>query len=419
MALASPSPNALDEREYAAICAHLGLQPDPRLFGRLAAYLGSIRPAGRVRTFAAVLAEPRLTRFRVARLDLASKLFFPGHPVREALNAVLALHECHGGSYRRMAAAPTGARAMLAIIGGVVAFALSLAVTIPWLAGQYVAYRLRSPGQGTEDLTGTTVLITGVNRGLGRDLMEHCLARGAAVIGTVRTQATLEELVAQLTAQTPEAPRPTLVVADLAAAGALPAALRAARVDPHGIDVAILSAGVKHAGKSVLSQPELRETFQVNLFSAAEFAGWFLGPGGALPSEEVARPRHGLRERTLAVVSSMGRWHGMHLSSGYNASKAALSIWAESLEMEAAQQARDRLRVLIVEPGLFDSGMSRRSSLTRLLSAPRQDVARQIVSAALSGRRSLRPPFWFALLTWGVCLGGRGLRARLFARTTR
>jgi short-subunit dehydrogenase len=96
-----------------------------------------------------------------------------------------------------------------------------------------------------------------------------------------------------------------------------------------------------------------------------------------------------------------------------------LSIWAESLEMEAAQQARDRLRVLIVEPGLFDSGMSRRSSLTRLLSAPRQDVARQIVSAALAGRRSLRPPFWFALLTWGVCLGGRGLRARLFARTTR
>jgi hypothetical protein len=63
--------------------------------------------------------------------------------------------------------------------------------------------------------------------------------------------------------------------------------------------------------------------------------------------------------------------------------------------------------------------MTRKTLMTRLLSAPRRDVARQIVSAALAGRRSLRPPLWFALLTWGVCLGGRGLRQRLFARANR
>jgi hypothetical protein len=47
---------------------------------------------------------------------------------------------------------------------------------------------------------------------------------------------------------------------------------------------------------------------------------------------------------------------------------------------------------------------------------PRRDVAQRIVSAALAGKRALRPPVWFALLTWAVCLAGRDFRYRLFTR---
>ena len=57
----------------------------------------------------------------------------------------------------------------------------------------------------------------------------------------------------------------------------------------------------------------------------------------------------------------------MHSSAGYNASKAALSIWGESLEMELARAGRvARFTVTIVEPGLFESGMTRRGGLGAL-----------------------------------------------------
>jgi short-subunit dehydrogenase len=52
----------------------------------------------------------------------------------------------------------------------------------------------------------------------------------------------------------------------------------------------------------------------------------------------------------------MGRWHGMHFSCGYNASKAALSIWGESLDMELRRRAGRKFTVTVVEPGMFASG---------------------------------------------------------------
>ena len=112
----------------------------------------------------------------------------------------------------------------------------------------------------------------------------------------------------------------------------------------------------------------------------------------------------------------MGRWHGMHFVCGYNASKAALSIWGESLDMELRRPGNRRFAVTIVEPGIFESGMSRHTALTRFLFVPRRDVAQRIVSGALAGERAIRPPVWFALLTWAVCLAGRDFRYRLFTR---
>ena len=112
----------------------------------------------------------------------------------------------------------------------------------------------------------------------------------------------------------------------------------------------------------------------------------------------------------------MGRWHGMHHSGGYNASKAALSIWGESFDMEARGASRRRFTVTIVEPGMFASGMTKAAGLGRFLLAPRSRVAATIVSGALAGRSAIRPPFWFALVTWAVCLVGRDFRYRILAR---
>jgi hypothetical protein len=65
---------------------------------------------------------------------------------------------------------------------------------------------------------------------------------------------------------------------------------------------------------------------------------------------------------------------------------------------------------------MFPSDMMRQTPLTRMLFASRSRVAHRIVVGALAGRAVLRPPRWFALLTWALCAIGRGGRARFLAR---
>ena len=308
---------------------------------------------------------------------------------------------------------------------------------MPWLGWQLLSYAPRMTFSSSDSLAGKRVLISGVSHGLGRDLMLHCLEHGAEVIGIVRNPESRDALKAELPASAPV----TLLVADLSQPGALVAALANAQIPAASLAIAILCAAVKHDGRSVLSLSNLRDTFQVNFFSIAEFAGWLCGSG---TRETGAPSQHGVERKTdqdhsaeaesspsslarddgrglspataLVLVSSMGRWHGMHFSSGYNASKAALSIWGESLEMELRQHGGRRFTVTIVEPGLFASGMTRPTALTRLLFASRRQVASRIVSGALAGRKTIRPPFAFALLTWAACLMGRDFRYRLLAR---
>jgi NAD(P)-dependent dehydrogenase (short-subunit alcohol dehydrogenase family) len=428
----------IDLQEYDTICAYLGLTPKARLYDQLSAYLaGATFRFPRAGGFSRFLARARMTRWRIARLDLATRLFIPDHPLRHKLNCVLAVHECDGQGYEEMSASPAGWKAIWSIGVGLAGFALNLAITIPWLGWQLLGYVTRMPLRGSHELAGRRTLISGVNRGLGRDLMLHCLEQGAEVIGIVRNPVSRDELLAELPANAPV----TLVVADLSQPGNLVAALTEARIPPATIAAAILCAGVKHDGQSVLALPKLRDTFEVNLFSIAEFAGWLCGAespdreapvrngGGAsdapvrgTPTDPVAAPVEGSRTRgpspttALVLVSSMGRWHGMHFSCGYNASKAALSIWGESLEMELRQRQSRRFTVTVVEPGIFASAMTRQTPLARLLFASRRQVASRIVSGTLAGRRSIRPPFWFALLTWATCLLGRDFRYRVLAR---
>jgi short-subunit dehydrogenase len=84
--------------------------------------------------------------------------------------------------------------------------------------------------------------------------------------------------------------------------------------------------------------------------------------------------------------------------------------------MELRQRGNRRFTVTVVEPGIFASEMSRPTPLTRVLFVSRQKVAAQILSGAVAGRSAIRPPRWFALLTWVLCLMGREFRYRIFAR---
>ncbi len=387
----------VSRNDYGLICDYLSLTPENAIHERLLHYLAEAPfRQGPASGFAAYLAQLRLTPFRIARLDLVTKRLFPAHPFRQMINAVVALHECDGEGYAELSRAPSAPWLLPSLGAWGVGLVLSVSLTLPWLLWHGAAYALSSRAALSLDLRGKRVLITGVGRGLGYDLFILALEQGAQVIGTVRDEAAADRLRATLPATAPA----TIVAADLSVPGRLATTLEAGGVRPDQIDLAILSAGTKRDGASLLEVSALEATFRVNFFAPAELAAW-LCPGA--------------HDAVLVLISSIGRWHGMPFSGGYNASKAALSIWADGLAMERAAGATSSCHVLTVEPGLFASAMVRLTGLLRLLAVPRRQVALRVFAAAHQRRAVLRYPAGFTALTWGLCLAGRAVRTRVLA----
>src|SRR6266536_3514818 len=152
----------IDAEEYRAVCGYLRVTPQAHVYGRLSQYLADApfrfpRPSA----FSRYLAEPRLTRFRIGRLDPMTKLFLPGHPLRHVLNGVIALHECDPLGYRELAAV-SRLGAGVAVLGAVLRFVVNLAFSLPWLGWQWAGFAASVPFKAQADLGGKRALITGV-----------------------------------------------------------------------------------------------------------------------------------------------------------------------------------------------------------------------------------------------------------------
>lgn len=180
-------------------------------------------------------------------------------------------------------------------------------------------------------------LITGASSGFGRALAEAALADGDVVVGAARRPEALDDLVAAHPDQM-EALR--LDVADTAAAGD---AVRDV-VGRYGrVDVLVNNAGRTHVGAlEETGEDELRALFDVHVFGPAALTR------AVLPS---------MRERrsgAIVQMSSMGGQMSFAGFSAYSGTKFALEGMSEGL----ADEVRDfGVKVLIVEPGSFRTGL--------------------------------------------------------------
>ncbi|SNX63795.1 short-subunit dehydrogenase [Streptomyces sp. TLI_55] len=180
-------------------------------------------------------------------------------------------------------------------------------------------------------------LITGASSGFGRAVAEAALADGDVVVGAARRPEALDDLVAAHPDQV-EALR--LDVADTAAAEA---AVRDV-VARHGrIDVLVNNAGRTHVGAfEETGEDELRALFDVHVFGPAALVR------AVLPS---------MRERrsgAIVQMSSMGGQMSFAGFSAYSGTKFALEGMSEALADEVAEFG---IKVLIVEPGAFRTGL--------------------------------------------------------------
>lgn len=180
-------------------------------------------------------------------------------------------------------------------------------------------------------------LITGANSGFGKAFTEAAVAAGDFVVAAARRPDALAELVA---AHPEQVEAVQLDVTDQAAGRAVVDGV----VARHGrIDVLVNNAGRTHVGAAEeTTDAELRDLFDVHFFGPAELTR------AALP--------HMRAQRSGAIVqlSSMGGQMSFAGFSAYSATKFALEGFSEALADEVAPLG---IKVLIVEPGAFRTGL--------------------------------------------------------------
>jgi NAD(P)-dependent dehydrogenase (short-subunit alcohol dehydrogenase family) len=180
-------------------------------------------------------------------------------------------------------------------------------------------------------------LITGASSGFGRAITEAAVAADDTVVATARNAAVLTDLAAAHPGQVESL---ALDVTDVAAIEATVSDV----IARHGrIDVLVNNAGRAHVGAAEeTSAAELRSLFDVHVFGPAALVR------AVLPH---------MRERrsgSIVQMSSMGGQLSFAGFSAYSGTKFALEGMSEALADEVRPLG---IKVLIVEPGAFRTGL--------------------------------------------------------------
>jgi len=187
------------------------------------------------------------------------------------------------------------------------------------------------------DLNGKHVLVTGASAGIGAALAEGFAKRGATVGICARRTDRLEDVLQRCRVHAPESRAWTIDLADL---DGLAAFARTASAELGGVDVLVNNAGIpKRKPVFALTPAIVEQVMGINYFSPVRLTL-------ALLDELVARSGR------LVYVSSVAARLSPPAESAYAASKAALSAWAECLQVDLRDTG---VKIHVVYPGVIDT----------------------------------------------------------------
>lgn len=192
-------------------------------------------------------------------------------------------------------------------------------------------------------------LITGASSGFGRAITEAAVGASDVVIAAARNASRLADLSAAHPGQVETLP---LDVTDTAAIEAAVADI----IERHGrIDVLVNNAGRTHVGAvEETSEEDLRSLFDVHLF----------GPAALIRT--VLPHMRARRSGAIVQMSSMGGQLSFAGFGAYSATKCALEGMSEALADEVRPFG---IKVLVVEPGAFRTGLFGNFSASQTLDA--------------------------------------------------
>ena len=184
----------------------------------------------------------------------------------------------------------------------------------------------------------SSIVITGASSGIGEALALDYAASGVALALTGRDAQRLEAVAVACRAK-----GATVVAApiDVVDRDAL-ATWLIAFDDAHPVDLILANAGISidKDNSSLDDFAVIRKTLDVNV-------------GGVLNTVEPLLPRLVARKNgQIAIVSSLASFIGLPYSASYNASKAAVRVWGESIRYVLK---KDGIGVSVICPGFVSS----------------------------------------------------------------
>jgi len=244
----------------------------------------------------------------------------------------------------------------------------------------------------------TSIVITGASSGIGEALALDYAGPGVALALTGRDTSRLQAVAAACRAKGAAVEAGQIDVADRAALGQWLATVD----DAHPVDLVIANAGISidKDNSSLDDFSIVRRTLDVNV-------------GGVLNTVEPLVGRMMARRRgQIAVVSSLAGYIGLPYSASYNASKAAVRVWGESIRYVLKKSG---IGVSVICPGFVISRMTAQApfKMPFLMTSER---ASKIIRAGLAHNKAriafplpTKAAVWFGMLlpgSWAAKLLG-------------
>ena len=233
------------------------------------------------------------------------------------------------------------------------------------------------------DLSGKHVLVTGASAGIGAALAEGFARRGATVGICARRTDRLNEVLARCREHAPESRAWTIDLADLD--GLASFAARASE-ELGGIDVLVNNAGIpKRKRVFDLSPSVIEDVMRINYFSPVRLTL-------ALLDEVVSR------QGRLVYVSSVAARLSPPAEAAYAATKAAISAWAECLQVDLRDTG---VKVHVVYPGVIDTELftlpdNDPLGETGVEKLPVDAIVEPVLTMIEQDRLEVAVPEWFA-----------------------
>lgn len=251
------------------------------------------------------------------------------------------------------------------------------------LSGYRTLRTENEPGGAVENFEGKRVLVTGASSGIGAGLAVEFARRGAVVGICARRQDRLEDVLQQCQAFSPESQMWVVDLADETAVDKLAADFSNTF---GGIDILVNNAGIpKRRHLTRLDNKTVDDVMRINYSSPVQLTLLLLP--------------HMLAQNsgTIINVSSVAATLSPPGEAAYSASKAAMTVFSESMALDLWGTG---INVLIVYPGVVDTELftlpDNDPMVADVEAIPVADAVAIVFDGLAQGALQVYAPTWFA-----------------------